>query len=127
MGICPTARRFSTRSYNTVERLLAGDLLHTVTITDGQADLVTFPPDWPVVGVDTTDWIGRNGEMMPDGTAGHLRFWWADPATPSGKDGQNMGGAVYDLFSPSPCLPLSVSPRLPFLGLAIGDPAMAIT
>ncbi|MFQ5594566.1 MAG: S-adenosyl-l-methionine hydroxide adenosyltransferase family protein, partial [Anaerolineae bacterium] len=69
---------------------------------------------------------GRNGEMMPDGTAGNPHFWWADPTTPIGKDGQAMGGAVRDLRSLAPLLLSSPAPQLPFLGLAIGDPATAI-
>jgi len=102
--------------YNSVQRLLASDLLHTVTITDVQADLAGYPPDWPVVGVGTTNWIGRNGEMMPDGTAGHLHFWWADPGSPSQAD-------VVDLAVRGP----RSAVEFPFLALAIGDPATVIT
>jgi hypothetical protein len=98
--------------YNTVERLLNGDLLHTVTINDVQADLAAYPSDRPVVGVGTTDWIGRNGEMMPDGAAGDLHFWWADPGSPS-------QAGVVDLTNSFA--------RFPFLALSIGDPATAVT
>src|SRR5215212_10479905 len=69
--------------YNSCARLLAGDLVHTVRVDEVQHDLARFPADWPVVGVGTTDWNGRNGEMMPDGTAGALHFWWADPGSAS--------------------------------------------
>jgi len=100
--------------YSTVERLLDGDLLHTVTIDEVQTQLADYPADWPVVGVGTTDWIGRNGEAMPDGAAGDLRFWWADPGSPSQAD-------VIDLVSYEP------PAQFPFLGLAIGDPATTIT
>ncbi|MFQ5859685.1 MAG: hypothetical protein ACE5LU_29165, partial [Anaerolineae bacterium] len=102
-------------TYNTVERLLAGDLLHTVTITDVRSDLAGYPSDWPVVGVGTTNWIGRNGEMMPDGTAGDLRFWWADPNSASQAD-------IGDLARGQP-----TAVGFPFLGLAIGDPSTTIT
>ena len=61
--------------YNTVDRLLAGDLLHTVTVDDVLVDLAAYPSHWAVVGVGTTDWAGRNGEMLPSGTAADLRFW----------------------------------------------------
>jgi hypothetical protein len=100
--------------YSSVERLLAGDLLHTTTVDEVQIHLADYPPDWPVVGVGTTDWIGRNGEMMPDGTAGDPHFWWADPGSPSQAE-------VIDLTSYEP------PAQFPFLGLAIGDPATAIT
>jgi hypothetical protein len=101
--------------YNSCARLLAGDLLHTVTVADVRADLAHFPADWPVVGVGTTDWIGRNGEMMPDGTSRALRFWWADPSSPS-------HAAVHDDADPAYVRSLGHAVRFPFLGLAIGDP-----
>lgn len=100
--------------YNTVEQLLAGDLLHTVTISEVQTHLADYPPDWPLVGLGTTDWIGRNGELMPDATAGAPHFWWADPGSPSQAD-------VIDLTDYEP------PAQFPFLALAIGDPATAIT
>lgn len=100
--------------YSSVERLLAGDLLHTITVDEVQTHLAGYPPDWPVVGVGTTNWIGRNGEMMPDGTAGGLHFWWADPGSPS-------HASVIDLMDNKP------PAQFPFLGLAVGDPATAIT
>lgn len=100
--------------YSSVERLLAGDLLHTVTIDEVQTHLAGYPADWSVVGVGTTDWIGRNGEMMPDGIAGDLQFWWADPSSPSQAN-------VIDLVGYEP------PAQFPFLGLAVGDPTTAIT
>jgi hypothetical protein len=106
--------------YNSCARLLAGDLLHTVSVEEVQADLARFPADWPVVGVGTTDWIGRNGEMMPDGAAGALHFWWADPSSPSHAE-------LHDDADPKYVVALGHPVRLPFLALAIGDPASART
>ena len=98
--------------YNTVDRLLAGDLLNTVTVDDVQVDLAAYPSHWAVVGVGTTDWAGRNGEMLPSGTAGDLRFWWADPDSPSHAN-------VVDLSE-------SLA-HFPFMALAVGDPARSIS
>jgi hypothetical protein len=105
--------------YNSVTRLLAGDLRHTVTVPEVKAELSRFPSHWPVVGVGTTDWRGRNGEMMPDGTAGALHFWWADPDSPS-------YAAVHDDADPAYVASLHHRVRIPFLALAIADPATAV-
>jgi hypothetical protein len=105
--------------YSTVERLLSGDLFHVVTPPEVRADLARFPADWPTVGVGTTAWIGRNGELMPDGTAAAPRFWWADPDSPS-------EAMVVDVTA-SGVAPPKASVGFPFIGLAVGDPASAIT
>ena len=39
--------------YNTVDRLLRGDLFHTVTAYDVLHDLSRYDADWPVVGIGT--------------------------------------------------------------------------
>jgi len=106
--------------YSSVERLLGGNLENTISVAEAQADLARFPSDWPVVGVGTTNWLDRNGELMPDGTAGATRFWWADPASPSLSD-------VKNLADPSVIAALGQEPRLPFVGLATGNPATAVT
>jgi hypothetical protein len=106
--------------YNSCARLLAGDLLHTVTVEEVRADLGRFPAEWPVVGVGTTDWIGRNGEMMPDGAAGALRFWWADPSSPS-------HAAIHDGADLAYVRSLHHPVRFPFLALAVGDTAQRTT
>jgi hypothetical protein len=69
--------------YRSVEQLLAGDLLHSVSVSGVRAGLAALPDGWPVVGAGTTNWIGRNGELMPDGTTDDLHFWWADPGSPT--------------------------------------------
>ncbi len=101
--------------FNTVERLLEGDLLHTVTISEVQASLSDFPADWPVVGAGTTNQVGRTGELIPDGVAGKLRMWWADPGSPSQGDVFDLSGHVPPMVS------------FPFVGLAVGDPRTALT
>src|SRR5829696_5171441 len=105
--------------YSTVERLLSGELLQTVSPTEVRAELARSPASWDVVGVGTTGWIGRNGELMPDGTTAAPRFWWADPDSPS----QAM---VVDVTAGG-VAPPKASVGFPFLGLATGDPATAIT
>lgn len=104
--------------YNTVASLLAGDLLNTVTIGEVERDLGAFPPDWPVVGVGTTNWFGRNGELLPDGTAAALHYWWADPDPPT-------HATIRDLADWPTDPALGGQPYLPFVGLAVGDPATA--
>jgi hypothetical protein len=106
--------------YNTVESLLAGDLLNTVTLGEVNRDLAAFPAGWPVVGVGTTNWFGRNGELLPDGTATALRYWWADPDPPT-------HAAIRDLADWRTDPALGSEPYLPFIGLAVGDPAGAVT
>lgn len=59
------ARRSTLLVYNTADRLLRGDLFHTVTTEDVLRDLAAFPPAWPIVGVGTTNWLQRNGEVIP--------------------------------------------------------------
>lgn len=106
--------------WSSVARLLAGDLSHTVTVPAVQAALTRFPGAWPVVGVGTTDWDGRNGEMMPDGRADALHFWWADPRSRS-------HAALHDDADPAYVAALGHAVRFPFLALAVGDPAAART
>src|SRR5829696_5288967 len=103
-------------AYNTVQGLLAGDLEHTVSIVRVRSDLAAYPPDWPVVGVGTTNRPFRTGEPIPGGTAGDLRFWWADPDSPS-------QAAVTDLGAGPGAGPV----ELPFLAIGVGDPARALT
>src|SRR3954451_3073438 len=106
--------------YNTVESLLSGDLLNTVTLGEVDDALAAFPPDWSVVGLGTTNWFGRNGEMLPNGTAAALPYWWADPDPPTEASIRNLAAWRSD---PA----LGAEPYLPFVGLAVADPAQAIT
>jgi hypothetical protein len=106
--------------YSTVERLLGGEVVGGATVAQVRAALARYPADWPLVGVGTTGWVGRNGELMPDGTAGAPHFWWADPGSPS-------EAAVSDLGSVKGVAGPDAPLRLPFLGLAVGNPATAQT
>jgi len=76
-----------------------------------QSDLAAFPPDWPAEGVGTTNTAGRTGELIPDGTAGDLHFWWADPNSVS-------QAQIFDLRDSDP----GRGARFPFIGLAVGEP-----
>ncbi|MBE2268880.1 MAG: acetolactate decarboxylase [Anaerolinea sp.] len=122
-----TATRSALLVYNTVDRLLRGDLYHTVTTADVLGDLAVYPKSFPVVGIGTTNWLHRNGEVIVHGTAEVPAFLWADPAS-------DPVGAIIDLTrqQPSPQGTPLVTPRLdaddqeanfPFLALAVCDPA----
>ena len=69
-----SSNRSTLLIYNTVDRLLRGDLFHTVTTADVIDDLAAFPPDLPLVGIGTTNWLKRNGEVIADGTTGSPQF-----------------------------------------------------
>lgn len=112
--------------YNTVARLLNGDLQHTVSIKDIGNDLYLFPSDWVVVGIGTTSWLKRNGEMMPDGTARNLHFWWADPKTAPqshvidlANPKQAHGDNIADLEG---TVTIKTDAKFPFLALAVCKP-----
>ena len=117
--------------YNTVDRLLRGDLFHTVTADDVLHDLGRFDPGWPVVGIGTTNWLRRNGEVIADGYTSHPRFFWADP------DSQPVGQVIdVCVQQPSDTGTVLITPRVdsndeqanfPFLAVAVCNPASAIT
>lgn len=117
--------------YNTVDRLLRGDLFHTVTVEDVLKDLQRYDASWPVVGIGTTNWLRRNGEVIADGQAGAPRFFWADP------EGEPTG-QILDVCTqtPSDSGAVLVTPRVdsndevanfPFLAVAICNPATALS
>jgi hypothetical protein len=112
--------------YNTVDRLLRGDLFHTVTVADVIDDLAEYPLDSPLVGIGTTSWLKRNGEVIADGTTRSPKFLWADPES-------SPVGQVIDVCwqRPSANGTVLVTPRLddddqqanfPFLALAVCNP-----
>jgi hypothetical protein len=124
------ANRSSLLIYNTVDRLLRGDLFHTVTTADVIDDLAAFPPDFPLVGIGTTSWLRRNGEVIAEGSAASSRFLWADPES-------KPVGQVIDVCwqRPTPGGTALVTPRLddndeqanfPFLAVAVCDPAQSL-
>lgn len=95
-------------AFNTVERLLKGDFFHTVTLADVAEELAAMPADWPLVGLGTTNWRERHGELFVEGTAGAPAFAWADP------DGDPPAAVV--------TLDDHLGPRLPFVAVAACDP-----
>ncbi len=125
-----SASRSSLLVYNTVDRLLRGDLFHTVTTADVIEDLAAFPQDYPLVGIGTTSWLRRNGEVIGEGTTGSPKFFWADPeSTPV--------GSIIDVCwqHPTPGGTALVTPRLddndqqanfPFLAVAACNPAQSL-
>ncbi len=124
------ANRSALLVYNTADRLLRGDLFHTVTTADVIDDLAPYPLDVPLVGIGTTSWLRRNGEVIADGTTRSPKFLWADPES-------SPVGQLIDVCwqRPSTTGTALVTPRVddndeqanfPFLALAVCDPATAI-
>jgi hypothetical protein len=102
--------------YNTVQQFLSGDLEHIVTVRRVQGDLAAFPPGWPAEGVGATNTPGRTGELIADGSAAALHFWWADPASPS-------QAQIFDLSDGD----AGSDGQFPFLAVAVGNPDSAFT
>jgi hypothetical protein len=100
--------------YNTAQGLLAGDLEHDVLLPAVQSALSAFPAGWVVYGVGTTNQEGRTGELIPDGTAEDVRFWWADPSSPSQADIVDLAAA-----------PGLSGVGLPFAAIGVGNPSSA--
>ena len=117
--------------YSTVERMLSGDMANAVDPQTVEADLEAFPLTWVVVGLGTTNQPMRNGELMPDGTAADVDFWWADPSSTTEADiidiapDEAEAAAAPEAATPA-AEPVDPDPEFPFLGLAIADPETAI-
>jgi hypothetical protein len=101
--------------YNSAQGLLAGDLSHAISPGMVQDDIDAFPTDWIVLGVGTTNQPGRTGELIPDGTARNVQFWWVDPSSPSQAEVTNLMAA-----------PNLSSAELPFTAVGIADPKTVI-
>ena len=113
--------------YNTADRLLRGDFFHTVSVKHIGADLADYPSDWLTLGVGTTNWMGRNGEVIIDGTVKQPRYLWADPDS-------DPAGDILDIVTRRPRqtgkTPLVTpeygvddeEPHFPFVAVAICDP-----
>lgn len=125
-----SANRSCLLVYNTVDRLLRGDLFHTVTTADVIDDLAAYPAENLLLGIGTTSWLRRNGEVIAEGTTLSPKFLWADPES-------SPVGQVIDVCwqRPSASGTALVTPRLddndqqanfPFLALAVCDPASAL-
>jgi hypothetical protein len=65
--------------FNTAERLLRGDFFHCASTAEIARELAVFPADWPILGLGTTNRLGRHGELMIAGPAGRPSFRWVDP------------------------------------------------
>ena len=91
-------------AFNTVERLLRGDFYHCTRPADVTRELPRFPADWLLIGLGTTNLLGRHGEVIVDGLAGAPRFGWIDPLD------QNRLSA------------LDADADLPFVAVAVADP-----
>ena len=82
--------------YNTVERLLRGDLFHCVDIEQLNEDLCNYPQAWNLVGLGTSNWYERNGELVIAGLSDDPAFFWGDPlSTP-------LPGKLVDLARSTP-------------------------
>lgn len=82
--------------YNTVERLLRGDLFHCVDIDQLNNDLKDYPEQWNLVGLGTSNWYERNGELVIAGVSGSPDYMWGDPlSTP-------LPGKLVDLGRSTP-------------------------
>jgi len=122
--------RSALLAYNTVDRLLRGDLFHTVTTADVLDDLAAYPAAYPIIGIGTTSWLRRNGEVIVEGTAHLPKLLWADP------DGKAVG-EILDLCQqhPNPNGAPLITPRIddddqqanyPFLAITVCDPSQRI-
>jgi hypothetical protein len=120
-------RRSTLVVYNTADRLLRGDFFHTVSVRHIGRDLASYPSGWLTLGVGTTNWMGRNGEVIIDGTVSQTRYLWADPDS-------NPAGEILDIASHRPRqtgkTPLvtpevgvdDAEPHFPFVAVAVCDP-----
>ena len=82
--------------YNTVERLLRGDLFHCVDIDQLNQDLKHYPDAWNLVGLGTSNWYERNGELVIAGHRDKPAYYWGDPlSTP-------LPGKLVDLARSTP-------------------------
>lgn len=90
--------------FNTVERLLRGDFYHCTKPVEVADELRRYPADWIVLGLGTTNWLGRHGEVIVDGVVSAPKFGWIDPGDPNRR------------------WPLEPDADLPFVAVAACDP-----
>ncbi len=119
--------------YSSVEQLLGGDVTIGIPIAAVAEELGNFDPTWSVVGLGTTNQVMRNGELMPDGTAAHLRYWWVDPSSDTQAavvdlaTAAEIAGATPVPGAPSPAVTVDFEPEFPLIALAVADSAEALT
>jgi len=68
--------------FSTVSDLLKGDLWQFVTQDELGRYLYIYPENHHVIGMGTTNWPERMGEVMVRGTVGKTSFLWANPEYP---------------------------------------------
>ena len=103
-GLTPVSQS-TLFAYNNLTDLLAGDLWDVTLPTYVAGDLAGVPASWAVIGLGTTDTVGRNGEIIVDGVGPTPRTLWADPQ------------------SPQSVTPAASTNRYPFLAVAACNPA----
>jgi len=114
-------------SYNTVQRLLCGDFFHFSSLDRFRTDLENFDKNWPLIGLGTTNWYRRNGEVIVDRAAANPSFLWADPE--GLRTGtilhlmQDIPSHLQDLKSPYVGEENDKVPQFPFLAMAVCNPA----
>lgn len=68
--------------FNTLADLLKGDLWQWVSQQDVMRHLYIYPERFLVMGMGTTTWPERMGEVLVTGTVGNTVFQWANPEYP---------------------------------------------
>jgi hypothetical protein len=69
--------------FSTLSDLLKGDLWQWATQEDVKRQMLAYPERYSVIGIGTTNWPERMGEVMVQGTVKNLTFQWADPEYPN--------------------------------------------
>ncbi|MEM1156956.1 MAG: hypothetical protein AAF571_12135 [Verrucomicrobiota bacterium] len=117
-------------SYNTVERMLRGDFFHTVTWETVMRTLSTFPDDWPLLGIGTTNWFRRNGETIIRGTVGQPEVIWSDPEGSHPMQTLNLLESSPDQAGPELLSPSldddATQPAFPFLAMGVCQPESSL-
>jgi hypothetical protein len=68
--------------FNKLGHLLKGDIWQSVTQEEVGRHLYVFPENHLVIGMGTTNWPERMGEVIVKGTIGKTVFQWANPEYP---------------------------------------------
>jgi len=68
--------------YNSTYDLLKGDIWEYITLSEIKIDLNSYPKDYIIIGIGTTNQHYRVGELIVAGTVGDYKFLWADPNYP---------------------------------------------
>ncbi|MGQ9859640.1 MAG: CARDB domain-containing protein [Thermodesulfobacteriota bacterium] len=68
--------------FNTLSDLLRGDLWQWISQQEVVRHLYIYPERFIVVGLGTTNWPERMGEVLVSGTVDKVRFQWANPEYP---------------------------------------------